>query len=131
LGKDAITFQNNRVYREFFSVYSTTDVLADPRRRSELVDFIRALRDATGRIRNDPGPYLPLISKVTSHPADQIARSWRHHDFSFGMPSDLLDLITEEEKWVAAGQQRMPRTRQELAGFIDTSVITEARAAGR
>jgi NitT/TauT family transport system substrate-binding protein len=126
LGRDAIEFQNNRIYRELFSVYSTTDVLGDPKRRSELVEFVRALRDATGRIRNDPGPYLPLISKVTNHPADQISRSWKHHDFSFGMPSDLLDLITEEEKWVAAGQQRAPRTRQELAGFIDTSIITEA-----
>jgi len=128
LGRDAIVFQNNRIYRELFSVYSTTDVLADSRRRSELVAFVRALREATGRIRSDPGPYLPLISKVTSHPADQIARSWKHHDFSFGLPSDLLDLITEEDKWVAAGQQRAPRTRQELAGYIDPSIIMEAGA---
>ncbi len=131
LGNDAIVFQNNRIYREFFSVYSTTDVLADPRRRSELVDFVRALRDATGQIRKDPGPYLPLISKVTTHPADEISRSWKHHDFSFSVPSDLLDLITEEEKWVAAGQQREPRTRQELASFIDTSILREAATAPR
>jgi hypothetical protein len=38
----------------------------------------------------------------------------------------MLDIITEEEKWVAALQQRTPRTRTELAGFIDTSILKEA-----
>jgi hypothetical protein len=33
----------------------------------------------------------------------------------------------EEEKWVAGGQSRTPRTRAELASFIDTSIIEEAR----
>ena len=38
-----------------------------------------------------------------------------------------LDLLVEEEKWVAGVQSRTPRTRAELAGFIDTSIIEEAR----
>ena len=126
LGADAVTFQNNALYREFFSLYSTTDVLSDRRRRSELVDFIRALRVSTDRLRQDPTPFLPLIRKVTGHPEEQIARSWKHHAFPFRVPMDLLDSVTEEEKWVAANQQRTPRTRQELAAFIDSSVLTEA-----
>jgi len=130
LGRDAVVFQDNRRYREFFSVYSTTDVLADRRRRAELVEFVRALRTATDRLR-DPKPFLPLISKVTGHPEDQIARSWEHHAWPFDVPKDLLEIVTEEEKWVAATQQRPPRSRQELAGFIDTSVLTEARNADR
>ena len=44
-----------------------------------------------------------------------------------GVAPDLLDLITEEEKWVAAEQKRTPRTRAELAGFIDTSILKEAQ----
>jgi hypothetical protein len=32
---------------------------------------------------------------------------------------------------VAASQQRTPRTRKELEGFIDTSIIREALAATR
>jgi hypothetical protein len=43
LGQDAVIFQNNRIYREFYSIYSTTDVMNDPRRRAQLVDFVRAL----------------------------------------------------------------------------------------
>ena len=126
LGRDAIVFQNNRVYREFFSVYSTTDVLADRRRRGELIDFVRALRVSTERIKRDVRPFLPLISGITKHPSEQIARSWEHHAWPFGVPPDLLDSLVEEEKWVAAMQQRPARPRQELAGFIDRSVLAEA-----
>jgi hypothetical protein len=41
---------------------------------------------------------------------------------------DLLDLITEEEKWVAAEQKRAARSRKELAGFIDATILKEAQS---
>jgi len=131
LGPDAVIFQNNRVYREFFSVYSTTDVLADRRRRMELVEFVRALRVSTGRLKDNPRQFFPLISRITNHPEAQVAAGWEHHAFPFDVPADLLDVITEEEKWVAAGQQRTPRSRQELATFFDTSVLRDARTPGQ
>jgi NitT/TauT family transport system substrate-binding protein len=37
LGADATVIQDNSVYRELFSLYTTTQVLTDPRRRRELV----------------------------------------------------------------------------------------------
>ena len=71
--------------------------------------------------------FVPLISRVTKHPEAQIARSWEHHAFPLGVPSDLLDIVTDEEKWVAASQKREPRTRAEIERFIDPSVLAEAR----
>lgn len=127
LGSDAIVFQNNKIYRELYSIYSTTDVLNDTRRRAELVEFVRALQGNVAELQKTPQKYFPLISKVTGHPVPQIERSWHHHAFPFAVPSDLLDIITEEEKWVAALQQRTPRSRQELAGHIDTSILDEVR----
>ena len=127
LGKDAITFQDNKVYRELYSIYSTTDVLNDPRRRKELVAFVRELIAQTANLRKEPTKYFDLISRVTKHPAPQIARSWEHHGFPLAVAPDLLNILVEEEKWVAAGQSRPPRSRAELAGFIDTSIIEEAR----
>lgn len=127
LGKDAITFQDNKVYRELYSVYSTTDVLNDPRRRKELVAFVRELITQTGNLRREPGKYFDLISRVTKHPAPQIARSWEHHDFPLAVAPDLLNILVEEDKWVAAAQSRPPRPRAELASYIDTSIIDEAR----
>lgn len=126
LGKDAVIFQNNKIYREFYSVYSTTDVMNNPRRRAQLVDFVRAINATTNELKKNPKPYFGLISQVTRHPADQIERGWEHHAFPFDVPSDMLDIITEEEKWVAANQKRTPRTKQELQGFIDTSILKEA-----
>jgi NitT/TauT family transport system substrate-binding protein len=127
LGRDAVIFQNNKVYREFFSLYSSTDVLDDTRRRAELVEFVRALIASTGELTTEPKRFFPLISRITRHPEDQIARGWEHHTFPLAVPSDLMDILVEEEKWVAATQQRPPRTRAELQGFIDTSVMQEAR----
>jgi NitT/TauT family transport system substrate-binding protein len=128
IGKDAIVFQDNKVYRELYSVYSTTDVMKDPRRRKELLEFVRATLVAAADLQSDPKRYFPLISTMTKHPQDQIARSWEHHGFPLGVAPDLLDLITEEEKWVAAQQKRAPRGRAELAGFIDTTILEEAQA---
>jgi len=127
IGKDAIIFQDNKVYRELYSVYSTTDVMSDPRRRKELVAFVRATLVAAGDLQKDPKRYFPLISEKTKHPQDQIGRSWEHHGFPLRVAPDLLDLITEEEKWVAAQQNRMPRSRAELAGFIDATILKEAQ----
>lgn len=128
IGKDAIIFQDNKVYRELYSVYSTTDVINDPRRRKELVEFVRATLVAAADLQKDPKRYFPLISEKTKHPQEQIARSWEHHGFPLGVAPDLLNLITEEEKWVAAQQNRPARSRTELAGFIDTTILKEAQA---
>ena len=127
IGKDAIIFQDNKVYREMYSVYSTTDVMNDPRRRRELVEFVRATLVAAADLQKDPTRYFPLISEKTKHPQDQIARSWEHHGFPLRVAPDLLDLMTEEEKWVAAQQNRAPRSRAELARFIDTTILEEAQ----
>jgi hypothetical protein len=35
--------------------------------------------------------------------------------------------MTEEEQWVARNQQRVPRTREALAAFIEPGVLAEAR----
>ena len=89
--------------------------------------FVRATLEAAADLQKDPKRYFPLISEMTKHPQDQIARSWEHHDFPLRVAPDLLDLIMEEEKWVAAQQKRTPRSRAELAGFIDTSILKEAQ----
>jgi NitT/TauT family transport system substrate-binding protein len=127
IGNDAVIFQNNKVYRELYSMYSTTDVLNDPRRRKELVSFVREILRQTASLQKTPSKYFDLISRVTKHPADQIARGWEHHHYVLGIAPDMLDLLVEEEKWVAGLQSRPARSRAELQAFIDTSVLEEAR----
>ena len=59
LGSDAVIFSGKGVYREGFSFYSSTDVLNDPRRRKELVAFVRAVFAAAEAIRGETRRVLP------------------------------------------------------------------------
>jgi sulfonate transport system substrate-binding protein len=127
LGKDAIVFPNKGVYRELFSLYSTTEVLNDARRRPELVEFVRALIAAGDELKTKPQPHFPLIAKTIGQPPDLVARAWEHHAFPYALPKDALDVMEQEEAWVARNQKRAPRTRATLAQFIDTTVLAEAR----
>ncbi len=131
LGRDAIVFQDNKVYRELFSLYSSTEVLGDARRRGELVAFVRALFASVNEMKTKPAPHFPLVSKVTGHSVDHITRSWEHHAFPMNVPADMLDIMVEEEKWVAQKQKRAPRSRATLAAVFDPSILEEVRKSSR
>jgi sulfonate transport system substrate-binding protein len=88
---------------------------------------VRALFASVNEMKTKPAPHLPLISKVTGHTVDHISRSWEHHAFPMVVPVDMLDVMVEEEKWVAQKQNRAPRTRATLAAVFDPSILEEAR----
>ncbi len=132
LGSDGIVFQDSKLYRELFSLYTTTGVLKDPKRHRELVAFVRALLVATDRVRRNPEDVIPLIAKTIGQTESKVRGTWQHHMFPAALPAEMLDVLVEEEAWIAQSQQRAPRTRQQLAAFIDTSVLREAQTlAGR
>jgi hypothetical protein len=39
----------------------------------------------------------------------------------------MLDVVTEEEKWIAKGRNREPKTRAQLQTYFDASIAEEAR----
>jgi NitT/TauT family transport system substrate-binding protein len=49
-------------------------------------------------------------------------------EFPADFVPDLLDVLEVKEVWVARERDRVPRSRAELAGLIDRSVLAEARA---
>jgi NitT/TauT family transport system substrate-binding protein len=57
-----------------------------------------------------------------------VARVWRHHAYPATLVPDLLDVLVEEEAWLASQAGRAPRSRAELARLIDGSVLEEALA---
>jgi sulfonate transport system substrate-binding protein len=131
LGDDAIVFQEPRVYRELFNLNTTAGVLGDPATRRALVDVVRAVVAASGDVRARPAEVRPLLSSRINVPQATIATVWRHFRFPGSLPRDLLDVLTEEEQWVAARQKRAPRGRAQLERLIDGSVIDEASRARR
>lgn len=131
LGSDATVFQDNTVYRELFSLYTTTEVLNDARRRRELVAFVRALLAAGTTVRATPKDVMPLVARKIQQSDATVSRSWPFHAFPVALLPDTLDVMADEEPWIAASQQRQPRTRQQLATFIDPSILREAQAPAR
>jgi sulfonate transport system substrate-binding protein len=129
LGSDAIEFQDRAVYREIVNLHSTSERLADPEKRRAIVAFVRALIGAAEVFQNRPEEALPLVSEAIDYPEDLLRKVWHLERFPGRLVEDLLDVLEQEEPWVARQTGRSARTRAELAELIDDSVLREALAA--
>lgn len=129
LGDDAVELQSSCGYREQFSLYATAPSLADPVKRPRIVAFVRTLIQATHRLQDTPGVAWPLIARAMKEDPHMIERCWRHHAFPANLPHELLDVMVDEEEWVAHETGRAPRPRRALATLIDPSVLADAMSA--
>jgi sulfonate transport system substrate-binding protein len=128
LGDDAVVFQDRSVYREVFNLHARASDLADPGKRRSIVTFVHAVADATEALKNDPEPYWPHVSSITGFTTEEISWGWPEMQFAVRIIPDMLDVLEEEEAWVAKERNRAPRSRSELAGLIDASVLEDALA---
>ena len=128
LGDDAIVFQDRSVYREVFNLHSRASDLSDPDKRHAIVTYLKALLDARDALAVDPEPLWPLSTAVTGFTVEEIEASWPEMAFPIDIIPDMLDVLEREDKWVAKERDREPRTREELAVFIDRSPLEEAKA---
>lgn len=129
LGDDAIVFQDKSVYREVFNLHARAPDLADPNKRRSIVAFVRAVAEATAALSDSPEMYWPHVSSVTGFTTEEISWGWPEMQFPVQIIPDMLDVLEVEEVWVAKERNRTPRTREELARFIDRSVVEEALRA--
>ena len=129
LGNDAVVFQDRSVYRELFNLNTTTDVLNDPARRRALVDVVAGILRASEQVRSRPAAGWPLLASKINVTEQTIATVWRDFRFAGSLPGDLMDVLTEEEQWVAAIQRREPRGRQALQSLVDATVLRDARGS--
>ena len=60
-------------------------------------------------------------------PVPLLEKSWPELQFPKRIVPDMLDVLEEEDKWVAKERSRAPRTRAQLAGLIDDSLLKEAQ----
>lgn len=125
LGDDAIVFQDGDIYREVFNLHTTTTALSDPELRPAVLAFVRAIVEATEALEADPEPYWPQVSEVIGYPVSDIEASWPEMAFPVEIVPDMLDVLVAEDVWIAKERDRAPRSRDELARFIDRSVLEE------
>lgn len=128
LGDDAVVLQDRSVYREVFNLHARASDLADPEKRPAIVEFVRAVARATEALNENPQPYFPLVTQYTTYSDEQITASLPEMDFPVHIIDDMLDVLETEEQWVARNNNREPRSREELAQFIDYTVLEEALA---
>ncbi|MBO9670405.1 MAG: ABC transporter substrate-binding protein [Sphingobium sp.] len=126
LGPDAVEFSGKGIYRELFNLNTTAEALADPARRAKIVAFVRAIVKAAADLRKDPKHAKELVVQASGYSADVVERSWKHHAYIAAMPADMLDVLVEEEKWLATQDKRPARGRAELAKLIDVTVLADA-----
>lgn len=133
LGDNAIFFQNASVFREIYSLFTTTEKLADPTPRKAIVEFIRALDQAIDAFKNTPEKVYQFVAETVGMDAAMVQATWPVHKWAgtlgADMDSNLIDYMVEEDVYVASQNRRQPMTREVIAQFVDTSVIAEARSA--
>lgn len=126
VGADAIEFQDRRVYREIFGLYAKASSLADSAKRREIVWFVGALLRASARVRERPSDVWPLVSASTGYDTALIEKAWHHEGYPGTLATDLLDVMVDEDVYLAPERNRTPRARAELAKLIDDSVLRDA-----
>ena len=128
LGDDAIVFEGDGVYAELFNLNTTAGALADPVKRAKIVRFVRAIIDATAELKEFPDKAQQLSVEAGKFSPEDVSDSWEHHRFNATPLPQTLDVLVLQEQWLAKRENRTPRTREQLATLIDTSVYQEALA---
>lgn len=127
IGDDAIELYDPAVYTEKFNLCTTQANLADPAMRRRIVAFVRALILAARRLRVEPEVGWRLVARAAGLDIETVRAAWPYFTYPGTLATDLVDVFTRQEPWIAAIQRRTPRSREELAALIDPSVVREAR----
>jgi NitT/TauT family transport system substrate-binding protein len=133
LNGDAVILPGTGVYREVYNLNTTAAALADPARRARIVAYVRALAQGSKASADEPKTVWPLVARSSGISEETIAAGWSHHRFGASLAKDLLDVLVEEDRWLALQAKREPRSRADLAQLIDASVVEEAlgKSTGR
>jgi NitT/TauT family transport system substrate-binding protein len=129
LGADAIEFYDPAVYTEKFNLCTKQANLNDPVLRAKIVAFVRALIEASRRLKVEPETGWRLVADAAKLDLATVRAAWPYLSYPGALAGDLLDVFARQEPWIARTQKRAPRSREALAGLIDESVVREARSA--
>ncbi len=128
LGADAIELKTPGVYASYFNLNSTAEKLADANKRRQIVELTRHLIRASTLVKEKPQVGHEWLAKATGFERGLIERAFANHDYSVGIQPNHLDVLFDQDSWIAQEQGRAPRTREALAPLLDHSVYHEAVA---
>ncbi|KAF2445797.1 periplasmic binding protein-like II [Karstenula rhodostoma CBS 690.94] len=121
---NAAVFQNGTVYREVYSLYTTTDKLSDPKKRADIVAFVSALNQ-TLEVYNHPNASVySFVADRVGMDAEVVKAVWEDHKWSgTWKDAELMPLLVDEDVMLAKSDRRAPISRADLEKFLDKSVI--------
>ncbi|KAI1171513.1 periplasmic binding protein-like II [Nemania sp. FL0916] len=125
LGTDAIIFEQTG-YREIYNIATTTEKLADPAKRQEIVAFLSALVKAEDVFRTNPESIMERVSTAVKTNSTLFREVWPVHRWTARNPLDIVDVMLEEDKYVAGVDHRTPMARDVLETLVDRTLLTEA-----
>jgi sulfonate transport system substrate-binding protein len=128
LGADALVI-SGPPYQERFNLNTTTAVLADPGKRSAVVDLLRRIIRVSRDISERPEAAQQLMAKKLDVPLSLVQTTWPLFQFPAALGDDMLATMLEQEPWMAEKQNRPPRSREAIAALIDASLWREALAS--
>ncbi|KAK6949832.1 hypothetical protein Daesc_008153 [Daldinia eschscholtzii] len=127
LGPDAVVFGDNQtVYREIYNLATTTERLDDPNKRAAIVQFFKALKQADDIFQSEPEKVITRAAEAVKTNRTILEAAWPVHRWGVHMPSDILEVLVEEDKFVASYAKREAFSRDSLATLIDASILEEA-----
>jgi ABC-type nitrate/sulfonate/bicarbonate transport system substrate-binding protein len=125
LGSDAIVFQNASIYREIYSLYTTTQKLNDPAKRKDIVAFVRALNQTLDLFNDKPEEVYDYVAKQVGMDTKVVQAVWKDHWWTGKWGSDVPQLVLEEDGYLAKTDGRAKASQKELDEFLDDSVLKE------
>ncbi len=129
LGADAIELKTPGVFASVFNLNTTAAKLADPAKRRQMVELTRHIIRASKIVKENPQIGCDWLAKASGFDAGLIARAFRFHDYGPLIVPNHLDILVDQDQWIAREQGRAPRTREALATLFDYSVYQEAIAS--
>ncbi len=76
---NAVLFQNFSVYREVYSLYSTTEKLSDPATRKNIVAFVRALNQTLDVFTRTPDAVYATVASAVGMDTPVVKAVWPDH----------------------------------------------------
>jgi sulfonate transport system substrate-binding protein len=128
LGADAIELKTPGVPVPQFNLNTTAEKLADPGKRKQMVELTRHIINASTLVKENPRIGHEWLAKATGYERGLIERSFHQHDYCATIEPNQLNVLFDQDQWIAREQGRAPRTREELSTLLDYSVYYEAVA---
>lgn len=89
LGGDAVFFQNATVFRETYSLFTTTEKLNDPTSRKAIVEFVRTLDQAVGAFKDTPEKVYQFVAQAMGMDVATVQAVWQVHKWAGSLGEDM------------------------------------------